>query len=422
MSLFAGVSETNITPPPDVWMAGYAARTGPAIGTHDDLFARALTIDNGHDRLVIIVADLIALDDDLVELARFAIAAQLDTSVAAVLIHCTHTHSGPYVKSFTGAGERDQDYVRILVRKLTCVARQAFDRMRPAHLTYGESSVQIGVNRRRLDRQGKAVSGADIAGPVAPIVQALCVNGSDGRMFAQLFSHACHPTTLQADNRLLSADWPGAAVTHLRSRFRSEANDSGVEETALAFCLLGCCGDIDPVGRNGWTDMLENGRLVADAAHTARWNAHGRLDDSLTTAEVTIDLPLRSPEAGSGITDGSRTSENASRPFRIQRLTLGGIHILGFPAEMFVQYQTDFSLQSSSPVFSLSYANGCHGYLPTGAECAVGGYEVEEAHRYYGTRSYAPECEHLVREAVYRLLGVEDADQTPYPLLHGHPK
>ena len=419
MALFAGVSETNITPPPDVWMAGYAARKDRASGTHDELFARALAVDNGHQRLVLIAADLIALDGDLVDIVRNSLADEFHTPIESILLHCTHNHSGPVTRVFSDAAERDPLYIQILVRKLIGVARQALGQMRPAYLTYGESSVQIGVNRRRLNHEGKAAGGADIAGPIAPIVQTLCVNGSDGRMFAQLFSHACHPTTLRENNRLLSADWPGAAVTHLRSRFHAEAQDVGVEETALPIFLQGCCGDIDPIRGQGWDAVIENGSLVANAAHTARWNAHGRLDETLQSDEIEIELPVNRAASE----DVSMLSPEAQRqetiPLRLQRLTLGGVHMLGFPAEMFVQYQIDFSRQSSAPVFSLSCTNGCKGYIPTRAEHAIGGYEVEEAPRYYGMRAYSPDCERIVRDAVYRLLGVEDPDTTPYPLIHG---
>src|SRR5262249_20934553 len=105
---------------------------------------------------------------------------------------------------------------------------------------------------------------------------------------------------------------------------------------------------------------------------------------------------------------------DAAQPFTVQRLTLGGVHLLGFPAEMFVRYQLDFTAQSHEPVLALSYTNCCWNYVPTAAAYARGGYEVDEAFKYYGLRMFAPICESRIREAAYRLLRIEDPDLRPY--------
>jgi hypothetical protein len=203
--------------------------------------------------------------------------------------------------------------------------------------------------------------------------------------------------------------------------------------------------------------VAAHGKTIADAAHQARWNAHLRLSESLEAEERTLELPLLPPpsreECDKILAEREREYEqdratNApsgrllwseglvgwakdyrayaeQEPFRetqtfaIQCLRLGGVQILGFPAEMFVQYQLDFSRQCASPVLSLSYTNGCWNYLPTAVEYLRGGYEVNDAFKYYGTLMLAPESETLVREATYSLLGVEEPDTTPYPLLAG---
>lgn len=74
---------------------------------------------------------------------------------------------------------------------------------------------------------------------------------------------------------------------------------------------------------------------------------------------------------------------------------------------MFAQYQLDFTAQSSAPLFCLGYTNGCYGYLATDAEHKRGGYEIEEAHKYYGTLNFAPGCEAHIRHAVQTLLNTE---------------
>ena len=459
MPLYAGVYETNITPPPGVWMSGYALRPSGALGVHDELYARALVLDDGRTRVALVVADLIAFPFAMSQEIRERIGDALGIPAQAVMLHCTHTHGGPYLGTFRTMGEADPAYTDVLTRKLIGAAAQAATSLVPVHLTYGETSAQIGVNRRHSGPNGRIAGHVDYSGVVIPTVQTLCVNGADGRTLALLCCHACHPTTMEGTNLQFTGDWPGAAVAHLKARFRREGRENGIAEDALPFCLVGCCGDINPVRRRSWEAVAENGRQVADAAHTARWNAHGRLEERLSATEVTLELPMlpppddatcrrlekeweqtlernRAEKTGEGwrrMAEGhlawareclrlnAEGSYARTQPFAIQHLSLGGISLLGFPAEMFAQYALDFSAQSQRPVVALGFTNGCWNYVPTTAEYARGGYEVEEAFKYYGTQMFAPECEPLLREAVYALLGLEDPDTIPYPLLAGQP-
>ena len=59
---------------------------------------------------------------------------------------------------------------------------------------------------------------------------------------------------------------------------------------------------------------------------------------------------------------------------------------------------------SAAPLFLISCSNGCLGYMPTADEYDRGGYEIEEAHRYYGKPRFAPESVELVRRGVEGLL------------------
>ncbi|HEV2472702.1 MAG TPA: neutral/alkaline non-lysosomal ceramidase N-terminal domain-containing protein, partial [Chthonomonadales bacterium] len=135
MALYAGICEADITPPPGVWLSGYALRPHGAIGVHDPLYVRALVLENGARRVALLACDLISVDLDMLELVREGICAQQPISPDAVMVHCTHTHAGPFTKSFRCMGRRDEAYVDVLTRKLIGAARQAADCMQPAILT-----------------------------------------------------------------------------------------------------------------------------------------------------------------------------------------------------------------------------------------------------------------------------------------------
>src|SRR2546423_7242815 len=172
MPLYAGICETDITPPGGVWMCGYAFRPTGCAAVHDPLYARALVLDDGSASVAILAMDLIGLDFDMVEAVRTGVSEQTGIPPAAIMLTATHTHGGPNVKAFNTMGSRDPAYVDVLIRKLIGITVQAARRMRPASLAWGRAPVQIGVNRRQVPRAdgGATRIGVNHAGPVMPWV------------------------------------------------------------------------------------------------------------------------------------------------------------------------------------------------------------------------------------------------------------
>lgn len=442
MPTYAGVCETNITPPLGVWMCGYAYRPTGCIGVHDELFARALVVDNGDTRLGLVAMDLIGLDFDLVERVQQQVLQEVGIPPERLMLNATHTHGGPNVRAFNTMGSRDDAYTDVLVRKIAGAVKQAADNLRPAQLVYGRAPVQLGINRReRRKEDGRTVLGHNYGGPVAPWVDALGVLDARGKPFALLFSHACHGTTLGGDNLLITSDFCGAA-THEILRQTS----GGV----MPFFLQGCAGNINPHPRGTFEHAQAHGRTLAEAALEALDKA-SLLKEPLLSCEVsTVNLPLLPPpppeacdrniaEWEAKVQEEERTGHmgrilhakgmleyakyerrmaevrtNPVTEFSLQLFNLHGARILGLPAEVFVQYALDFDQQAMGPVMTLGYTNGIHGYLPTAADYEIGGYEVEHAHRYYGTLMFAPDCERIVRQAAYRLLDIERSVLVPY--------
>jgi hypothetical protein len=403
-------------------------------------------LDNGHNALAILSMDLIGLDFDLVKEVKEGIAQQAGLAPEAVMVNASHTHGGPAVREYHAMGPRDPAYIDVLRRKLIGVASQAAQQMRRASLAYGRAPVQIGVNRRQVTKkEGRSVLGTNFAGPVAPFVDVLVLRDSREIPFALLFCHACHPTTLVGENLLITADFCGYACDYIR---RESAG------TLMPLFLQGCCGNINPYPRGRFTHAQEHGYNLGAAALEALKRSEplaGSQEEKekLDYAEKTIHLPLQPPQPreeceasiaewtakieeerargnqgarmhAEGMRDYAqyelRMHEQSSweQPFTMQKLTLGTAQVLGMPAEMFVQYALDFAKQSPKPLLPLGFTNGVHGYVPTAADFPLGGYEVNYAHRYYGTLMFTPECERLIREAAYELLEVQEPDWTPY--------
>jgi len=53
-ALKGGCAKVNITPPVGAWLSGYGGRDKPSDGIVDELYARALVLDNGINSIAII--------------------------------------------------------------------------------------------------------------------------------------------------------------------------------------------------------------------------------------------------------------------------------------------------------------------------------------------------------------------------------
>lgn len=93
-TLKVGAAAVAITPTGSVYLAGGIPYRS-SLNVHDDLWARAIVIDDGTHRVALVALDLIGLYYDDVAWIREQIAAEID--VDYVLMAMTHTHNGPDV-------------------------------------------------------------------------------------------------------------------------------------------------------------------------------------------------------------------------------------------------------------------------------------------------------------------------------------
>jgi hypothetical protein len=101
----------------------------------------------------------------------------------------------------------------------------------------------------------------------------------------------------------------------------------------------------------------------------------------------------------------------AARPLRvvpaeIMVVTLGDLRIAIFPGEVFVEYGIELKRHvSPQQIMTLAFGNAAPGYIPYGTAFMQGGYEVEDAYRFYGFPApIAPEAGELLLSAMIDLV------------------
>src|SRR5438132_10994689 len=131
----AGAATAISTPKSAMPMAGYASRTEPSEGTEQDLFAKALVLDDGRGgRVAIVTLDLIGVLDRLRSRVTEQLANTFQLPPEAVLMNASHTHCGPAY-----GGAEAQAYFDSLVTTLVELVGRAIDDLKPATLTYSNA-------------------------------------------------------------------------------------------------------------------------------------------------------------------------------------------------------------------------------------------------------------------------------------------
>jgi len=236
--LQAGIGRICVTPPVGLIMTEFDERNQLSKGVHDDLYARALVLDDGVTKLSIVTVDLQDLDKELVAKTRQIVERRTGIKKDNVTIAAIHTHSGPELtKDITLLGiplERPieglakREYIDSLrdsmARSIAGAVYVANSNLRRAKIGVGKGQVHtIGLNRR------------DSKEPMDPEVGVIRVDSHEGEPVVVLMNYACHPTVLGSDNLLYTADYPGYAVRSVEA-----ALGKGVQ----AMFTNGACGNV----------------------------------------------------------------------------------------------------------------------------------------------------------------------------------
>ena len=356
----AGVSTARITPNTRMWMAGYAARKQPAEGTLQELFAKALALeDETGQRVVIVTLDLIGVLVTVRESVEKQVQEQYQLPPSALVLNASHTHCGPEYRERTGREDEARNYHQFLESTLVRLVGQALADLRPARLTYNHARAGFAMNRRRNYALPKEDINANKApnpdGPVDHDVPVLCVLDAEGAERAVLFGYACHNTTLGFYQ--FCGDYAGWSQEYL------QVDHPGM----TAMFLMGCGADQNPYPRREVELAQRHGRSLATAVEAALFANPRPLHGALRSALEYVDLPYA---------DATREL----RRYPVQVLRIGkDVTIITLASEVVVDYSLRLKRELACPpamVWVAGYTNGYFGYIPSERVLAEGGYEA----------------------------------------------
>lgn len=416
----AGLATINITPERPVLLAGYASRVKPFEGVEQELFAKALALeDRDGQRAVIVTTDLIGLSAAVAEPLRERIRERTGLKEERILLSASHTHSGPKLglKVSPAPGEKIDDatntvaYTRWLQDRLVEVVTQAVGRLEPATLSWGSGVAHFAMNRREFTPNG-VILGVNPRGPVDRTVPVLRVDASDGKPRAVLFGYACHNTTLTQTNYLVAGDYAGFAQAYVQGQFPS----------VQAMFMAGCGGDANPYPR-GTMDLAREhgadlGKEVCRVLETKLRPVTGPLACALDHAALPLQTPSRE-ELKKAAASGPGWQAPAAREM-LATLDRGGKLATHYRAPVAVwQFDTNLTLVALSgevvvdyahlvergigplQLWVAAYCNDVFGYLPSARVLSEGGYECRGL--YTTTGWFAPGAQDALIEKVRAL-------------------
>jgi hypothetical protein len=425
----AGVARAVITPDKPMWMTGYASRTKPAEAKLNDLYVKALAIEaSSGKRVLLVTLDLCGIDRETSTRIRDRLAKEHGLPREAVVLSCSHTHSGPtfghYLPALLSLSEADQHAVEELTRKIEDAIAQAvagaMSSLAPAKLTWTLGHADFAVNRRENpEKKVPELRAANqLKGSVDHELPVLTVTSGDS-VRAIVFGYACHATTTSKFE--WSGDWPGVACANI------EKSHPG----AVAMSWIGCAGDQNPLPRGSYDLLNQHGKEASDAVEAALADKAGARPVEPATLAMTygeIDLPFAPLPSKEHLEADTKSANkwvaNRGRyllaklerdgqlsphyPYPIEIWKLGsGVTWVFLGGEATVEYSLRLKKELGGPVagstWVASYCNDVMAYIPSLKVLNEGRYEGEESMIYYGQPTkWAPEIEELIVKEVHR--------------------
>ncbi len=425
----AGAAKVNISPQLPIWLSGYGGRNKPAATKHDELWAKALVIEDatGH-RAALVTLDLVGVPRDLSLSVCKQVEQRYKLPRAAIALCASHTHSGPVVRGNLMAmysldedqSRRIKEYKSALIDKLVSVVGEAIGSMQPAKLSWGIGEAGFAVNRR-TNKEGqikKLIEDHKLVGPIDHELPVLAVFSDDGKLRAIVGGYACHATVL--DTYVISGDWPGAAQNELERRHPG----------TIAMFVAGCGGDQNPLPRRSIALMNKYGGEFADGVDAALKSSLTTLAPTLQTAYGEIDLPFdklptraelelttkepkpRGKWATYMLAEWDREGKlPATYPYPIQVWRLGNnLTWILLGGEVVVDYSLRLKTElGSNKTWVSGYSNDVMGYIPSRRVLGEGGYEGGDARYPYGLPAvWDATVEQRIADEVHKLVAELD--------------
>jgi neutral ceramidase len=419
----------------------------------DRLHARCLVLDDGKNKVAIVVVDSCMMPRDLLDEAKALASQATGIPTNHILISATHTHSAPSVHGCLGS-DKDEEYARFLPPQIAKGIAEANNHLQPARIgwafgrdeknvacrhwimkpgaaqtnPFGGTKDDLAQMNPAVAKMADAIRPTGTPDPAVPVVSIQTLAGKPLALYAAYSLHYVGKTTP------VSADYFAVFCDEMTKRVGAESDSSFM--AALANATSGDTWLMDysqPMRREFTLPSVAND--VASAA----FEAYGKIEyyewAPIVMEESILECGVRMPtdEEVTAAKDFMKTFEGnkpknvpevyaretvilskmpPTRQLKIQAMRIGPLGIGTIPNETYGS--TGLYIKEHSPLkstFVVELANGCEGYIPPPELHSLGGYTCWRAR----TACLEPQAERRIRARVLELLENVSKQRTDEP-------
>lgn len=471
-NLRAGAASLALCPPLGLPMAGFVRQSSAARGYGSPLEVGAIALATDDARVVLCGVDIVGISQPEAAELVARVAQATNTSEEAVLLNWSHTHLAPIASQLHDGLYGDPNeldwrsvdaYAQVVRDKIVSACELAVERLEPARIVWGQTEVDLAVNRRERTNDGSRIQSVLGWNPTELVdnqVTVLQIRRPDESVLATLVNYGCHPVTIGYDTFIYSADFPGpmrdlvrqvtrgecvffqGAAGNVLPRFAFTEGEAEAEWFGRRLAVAALDSVIDRFSRPCRV-VTERDASVTPITMYRRVFAEGIVDLAAISREIAIplmphptveDLVRLREEYEAGVAEARRSGDrgaikvahyHATWARKIEQQLRDGtaptavrasVHavrigegaIVTSPGEAFTEFGMAVKERSpATPTMYAGYTNDYVGYLPTAREYAYGGYEAGYGYKTVGLPSlFQPVVEVLCVETAVRLLHV----------------
>jgi hypothetical protein len=442
----AGTAVVDIAPThfPVIVNAMFTERSADKVV--DPLLAKALTLDDGTNRIAFCIVDSCMVPRDLLDNAKSIASKATGIPPENMMISATHTHSAPSAMGCLGS-RVDPRYAAMLPARIAQAIIDATQNLQPAQIAFTAfDDWDHTFNRRWIRRPDRVFEdpfgnrtvrahmhpghespdAIGPSGPVDPQLTFFALRHRNGSPIAVLANYSMH----YYESQLLSSDYFGRFALHLANLLQATNGFVGImsQGTSGDLMWMDYGAPRKVVGYD--TYAREIAQRVAEAYAKLQWKDHV----PIRIAQRPLALNYRVPDPARLAWARAKTNtlgdkqpqtlpdiyaleaialhEKKDTELLLQAIRIGDLGIAALPNEVYAITGLKLKAQSPFPIqMNIELANGAEGYIPPPEQHRLGGYTTWPAR----TAGLETAAEPRIVETLLQLLEIV-ADQARTPL------
>jgi neutral ceramidase len=387
----------DITPAPDAAlpMAGYGARTQGSTGIHDNIFVRAIVLDDGVTQVALVAWELIGVPDPVWADVSQKIASELGIRPENLLLAAVHNHGAA---SLGATPANTAEFTAKVKAAAVEAVRRAKAHLQPARFGIGTGAAYLNMNRRELFGAQGWWLGFNENGPSNKTVTVLRFEDMAGKPIAFLINYAVHVVVMGPENRQITGDLAGATSRFVEQHYRGKdhpRSDAGPrlklkpeekadDDAPVAVWTSGAAGDQNPISMASGDDFTlvdAFGKVLGEEVVRVAGGIKTSEQARLAGAQKIVTCPGRQVEAGPRPRADYKFTDADPVNIRLGLVMIDKIPLAGVSGEVFTLIHQHLQKLSPFPnTIMVTHANGLSGYIPNDAGFDQISYEVTTSH------------------------------------------